>query len=175
MGLSVKYGFLPVVAVVATALFAHFSQFTWWSWQTFTVYSALYAVGWLRPQFAFFAAANALLVAIGVFVMSMLGEPDSMLVNTAADYGLLVYGAGTFAVHYFPLAVVASTAPLPTRDDREGLEAGILAAISLFVVYISFNDPSKVYGVPLGAAVAFAVCVLFLLVSLTVLWFAGFR
>ena len=175
MGFPIKYGLLPAAAVVSTALFAHFGQFTWWSFQTFTVYSALYAADWLRPQFAFFAAANTLLVTIGVFVMSMLREPDSMLVSTAADYGLLAYGAGTFAVHYFPLAFVASTAPLPTRDDREGLEASILFAITLFVVYISFNDPSRVYGVPLGAAAAFAVCVLFLLVSLTVLWFAGFR
>lgn len=177
MASGIGYKLLLVGAVVLSALRADFHYFTYWSFQNFTFYLLLSALELRRPQVAWFCLFNAVLVMVGVFTMSILRSPDGtdMLTETAESAGLLAYTVGTYAIHYLPVAVVGSTAPLPTNDDREGLEAALLNAISLFVLYISFNDPSQVYGVPITPAIAFSTAIGFTAVVLLGLWLAGFH
>ena len=168
---------IGIGAVVVTVIHADFQYFTNWSFQVFTANCLLTAAGLAPPQFAWFAAFNALIVMIGVFTMAIMRSPDGsdMLTQTAASEGLLLYTVGTFGVHYLPVCVALSVAPLPTKDDREGIEAALLNAISFFVLYCSFNDPSQVYGVPVTPAIAFTSAVLFLLVVVGGLRWGGYR
>lgn len=169
--------FIGVAAVIVSGIQANFQYFTYWSFQVFTANTLLTAAGLARPQFSWFAAFNAVFVMIGVFTMSILRSPDGsdMLTQAAASEGLLLYTVGTFGVHYLPVCVALSVVPIPTNDDREGIEAALLNAISLFVVYCSFNDPSEVYGVPITPAIAFTTSIGFSIAVLAVLWATGYR
>lgn len=170
-------GFLLLGAVTATALFADFDHFTWWSFQVFTFYLLLTTLNLIRPGVAFFCFFDALFVMIGVFVMALLRSPDGsdMLTEVARENGLVGYGLGTFVVHYLPVAVVGSLSPLPGRDDLEMVTAALLNAITFFVTYLSFNDPSEVYGVAITPTMAFATAAIFSGVVAGMLYADGFR
>ena len=90
--------FLAVLNIIASSLYFGSTHFTWWSFQVFLLLLLAGAFDVLSTQLCTFCLYNSLFVMIGVFVMSIIGTDDAMLVKTAATTGLGIYGLQTFIV-----------------------------------------------------------------------------
>lgn len=164
-------GNVVFLVLALTYLGASYERFTWWGWTSYTLYTAIWAFygrSALKDADIFFAAV-ALLIMFGVVAMATINNTESMLAEVARDEGLLVYFAGTFVVHYLPVAVIVSTcAPLHRLDVVEGKQ--IALALSFFCIYLLHEDPSRIYGVPIGQTLAAGSALGLGLLMLWLLW-----
>ena len=149
------WGILSLFIFVVLLFGANYSRFTWWGFTNFFIYAlanAVYGRSALANKDLYFGSVAALIV-LGVVTMAALNDPDSMLAEVVADYGLLTYFLGTFVVHYLPLAVILSNcAPIHHLDAKEGKQ--IALAVSTFSLYLLYEDPRTIYGVPIGKTLA---------------------
>lgn len=171
------YLFLASLNILASALYFAPSFFTWWSFQAFLLLLLSAAFDLLTTELCTFCLFNASFVMIGVFVMSVIRSEggDDMLTRTAASAGLGLYALQTFAVHYLPWIVTASTLPRPGPSDLEQLSASLACAVSFFAIYLGLFDPEDVYGVPVSSTTGFVIAAAFLVVVTAGLRVAGFE
>ena len=102
-------------------------------------------------------------------------DNNDLLSTTARESGLLGYGLQTYAVHYLPTTVVAIISPVPKRDNLEEVTGALLCAITFFTGYLSFNNPTEVYGVTMTPEMSFGMAAGFAAVVVAGLWAAGYR
>ena len=102
-------------------------------------------------------------------------DNNDLLSTTARESGLLGYGLKTYAVHYLPTTVVAVVAPLPKKEQLEEVIGSLLCAITFFTGYLSFNNPTIVYGVTVTAEMSFLTAIIFSAVVVGGLWATGYR
>ena len=157
--------------VALTSLGASYERFTWWGFTSFTLYTCIHAV--LGPDALkgvdIFFATVALIIMFGVVAMAAINDGSSMLAQVVRDEGLLLYFVGTFIVHYFPVAVILSTCTEVRHLDR--LEAKQIAlALSLFCLYLLYENPESIYGVPIGQTLAAGGALAFGIVAVFLLW-----
>ena len=169
--LDMLWAILVVFNFTVLVLGANYTRFTWWGWTSFFLYSLLNAVGGrnaLHDRDLFFATVAGIIV-IGVITMSMFNDSNSLLASVAADYGLLTYFAGTFTVHYFPVAVIfTNCSALHHLNVREAKQIGL--GLSLFFLYLIYEDPRTIYGVDIGQALAAGAAFSCGLLAILVLW-----
>ena len=146
---------LSIFVFTSLLLGGNYSRFTWWGWTSFLIYATLNWIGGrkaLENRDLFFATVAGIIM-LGVVTMSMFNDPKSMLATVAADYGLLTYFAGTFTLHYLPVAVIYSNcAPIRHLDMAEAKQISL--GISLFFIYLIYQDPRTIYGVEVGQTLA---------------------
>lgn len=165
------WGLLSFFVFAVLLVAASYTRFTWWGWTSFLVYcllNALYGRHSLVGRDLFFATV-AVLILLGVVAMAALNEKDSMLAEVVDENGLLFYFIGTFIVHYFPVAVILSNCePLHHFDLEEGKQ--ICLALSLFLLYLLHEDPSEIYGVPIGQTLAAGTALASGILLMVLLW-----
>lgn len=157
--------------VALTSLGASYERFTWWGFTSFTLYSCIHAIfgpDALKGVDIFFATVS-LIIMFGVVAMAAINDNTSMLAQVVKDEGLVVYFVGTFLVHYLPVAVILSTCTEVKQLNR--LEAKqISLALSLFCLYLLYENPQSIYGVPVGQTLAAGGALALGIVAVFLLW-----
>ena len=110
---------------------------------------------------------SAFVVVLGVITMSAI--PCTLLKDLYVENGPLVYSAGNFFVHYWPLCRLVLFAPI--SGPLEGLKP-LLFATHLILVYTLCFSPNEIYGCSaLPRAITTLILLLVPMLAFVVWWF----